>query len=77
MAPLAVGRIHLDVGTAEGGEALLDVRTLRDLLIAAGHAEPEHLSYYEEEGADHDETAWGRRFQAALPFLLGTRGATA
>ncbi len=77
MAPLAVGRIHLDVGTAEGGEALLDVRALRDRLIAAGHAEPADLSYLEEEEADHDEAAWGRRFQAALPFLLGNGGAAA
>lgn len=77
MPPLAVGRIHLDVGTAEGGEALLEVRALRDLLTTAGHTAPTDLSYLEEDGADHDEAAWGRRFRAALPFLLGTRGATA
>lgn len=77
MAPLAVGRIHLDIGTAEGGKALLEVRALRGLLIAGGHAEPEALSYLEEEGADHDEAAWGRRFQAALPFLLGSGETTA
>jgi predicted alpha/beta superfamily hydrolase len=30
------GRVHLDVGTEEGEEALLDVRALRGLLVAAG-----------------------------------------
>ena len=51
---------------------MLDVRTLRDLLIAGGHRLDADLSYIEEPGADHDETAWGRRFRAALPFLLGS-----
>ena len=68
----AVGRVHLDVGTEEGDEALLDVRKLRDLLIAGGHRAGADLSYIEEPGADHDETAWGRRFRVALPFLLGS-----
>ncbi len=72
MGSLAVGRIHLDVGTEEGGEAMLEVRRLRDLLTAAGHVEGRDLSYVEEEGGDHDEAAWGRRFEAALPFLLGS-----
>lgn len=71
-AGLAVGRVHLDVGTEEGEEALLDVRALRSLLVEAGHRLGDDLSYIEEEGADHDEAAWGRRFRAAVPFLLGT-----
>lgn len=74
MADLAVGRVHLDVGTEEGAEALLDVRALRTLLAAAGHRSGIDLSYVEEQGADHDEAAWGRRFRDALPFLLGSRG---
>ena len=73
MAGLAVGRVHLDVGTEEGDEALLDVRALRDLLVSSGHRTGVDLSYIEEEGADHDEAAWGRRFRGAMPFLLGTR----
>ena len=72
MADLAVGRVHLDVGTDEGDEALMDVRALRDLLVAAGHRIGADLSYTEEEGADHDEAAWGRRFRLAMPFLLET-----
>jgi predicted alpha/beta superfamily hydrolase len=69
---LAVGRVHLDVGSEEGEEALLDVRALRRLLVASGHREGRELSYVEEKGADHDEAAWGRRFREALPFLLGS-----
>lgn len=71
MASLAVGRVHLDVGTAEGADALRDVRALRGLLIAAGQVPGRDLSYVEDAGAEHDEAAWGRRFRAALPFLLG------
>lgn len=71
MAGLAVGRVHLDIGTDEGEEALLDVRALRNLLLASGHRLGHDLSYIEEQGADHDEAAWGRRFRKALPFLLG------
>jgi predicted alpha/beta superfamily hydrolase len=71
MSSLAVGRVHLDVGTEEGPEALLDVRALKRLLIAAGHRLGDDLSYAEEEGADHDEVSWGRRFRLAMPFLLG------
>lgn len=70
-AALAFGRVHLDVGTEEGAEALLDVRALKRLLERAGHREGRDLSYVEEPGADHTEAAWGRRFAAALPFLLG------
>lgn len=75
LADLSVGRIHLDVGTEEGDDALLDVRRLRELLIAAGHVEGRDLSYLEEEGGEHDEEAWGRRFSEAIPFLLGNQGA--
>ncbi len=71
MSSLAVGRVHLDVGTEEGQEALLEVRALKRLLIAAGHRLGHDLSYIEEEGADHDEASWGRRFRLAMPFLLG------
>ena len=52
----------------------MDVRALRDLLVASGHRPGADLSYIEEEGADHDEASWGRRFRDALPFLLGNEG---
>ena len=71
LADLSVGRIHLDVGTGEGSEALGDVRRLRDLLRAAGRVPGRDFSYVEEVAGEHDEVAWGRRLSAALPFLLG------
>jgi predicted alpha/beta superfamily hydrolase len=75
LADLSVGRIHLDVGTGEGRGSLFDVRRLRDLLLAAGHIQGRDFSYVEEEGAEHDEEAWGRRFRDAMPFLIGSQGA--
>ncbi len=67
------GVIHVDVGSEEGADAVADVRRLRDLLLDKGYREGENLSYEEEEGADHHESAWGRRFASALPFLLRRR----
>ena len=64
------GRLYLDAGTAES-EVLLDgVRRLRDLLETGGMP-PERLRYVEDEGAEHHESHWGRRFRGAWPFLLG------
>ena len=77
MQDLAVGRIHLDVGTEEGEEALQNVRRLRDLLVAGGMVLGRDLSYVEDAGAAHDEQSWGRRFGAALGFLLGSQSSHA
>ena len=37
-----------------------------------GHRAWMHLRYVEDEGADHNESWWGPRLRAALPFLLGS-----
>ena len=71
---LVRGRIHLDVGTAEGTDTLADVRRLRERLLGAGYLPGRTLSYREDPGAGHDEAAWGRRFREALPFLVGNQG---
>jgi predicted alpha/beta superfamily hydrolase len=63
-------RIHLDIGTAEGDEAVAGARRLRDWLLAAGAVEGVDLSYLEDRDAVHNELAWGRRLERALPFLL-------
>lgn len=63
-------RLHLDVGTEEGPEAVALTRRLRDLLVARGAVPGTDLSYDEEDGAAHHEHAWARRFESALPFLL-------
>lgn len=73
-ADLSVGRIYLDIGTEEGEEALANVRRLRDLLRAAGYRPGRDLSYVEDDGAEHRESAWGRRFREAIPFLLTGSG---
>lgn len=67
-------RMHLDIGTAEGEEALRDVRRLRDLLLDQGAVPGRDFSYVEEEDGDHHEVTWAGRLEAALPFLLTGRG---
>ncbi len=67
-------RMHLDIGTGEGEEALADARRLRDLLLEQGAKLGRDFSYVEEENGDHHEVTWARRFETALPFLLTGRG---
>ncbi|MBI2795243.1 MAG: alpha/beta hydrolase [Gemmatimonadetes bacterium] len=69
--PVEGGRIHLDIGTHEGPDALEDTRQMRDLLRQVGFVPGETLSYYEDAGARHTERAWARRFRKVLPFLFG------
>ena len=65
------GRLYMDAGTAEGKEVVADVERLRDRLLEAGRVEGTDLVCVVEDGAGHDEAAWGRRFRTALPFLFG------
>jgi predicted alpha/beta superfamily hydrolase len=65
------GRLWLDVGSGEGEQMVAAVRRLRTALVAGGLAEGDRFRYIEEPEATHDEAHWGRRFRAALPFLLG------
>jgi predicted alpha/beta superfamily hydrolase len=69
-SPFVPGRIYLDTGTEEGTESLLNARRMRDLLRQKGYRDGVSLRWVEESGAGHQEAAWGRRFKAALPFLL-------
>lgn len=69
-------RIYLGTGTAETGRAerdrsvVDDVRELAGILRRAGLDE-KLLSLVIEEGANHNESAWARRFPEALRFLFG------
>ena len=65
------GRLYMDAGTGEGAEVVADVEHLCGILIDAGRREGTDFRCVIEDGAGHDEAAWGRRFRAALPFLLG------
>jgi isoamylase len=68
--PLPVGRLHLDVGTAEGESTLADSRALWTMLQEKRVPDHTHLNYLEDAGAGHDEAAWGRRLGRILEFLL-------
>ncbi|MFY9558747.1 MAG: alpha/beta hydrolase-fold protein [Terriglobales bacterium] len=67
-------RIYLGIGTRETGNptkderAVNDVRELERILRAAGLGEA-RLKVWIEEGAQHNEAAWGARFAVALEFL--------
>ncbi len=66
-------RIWLDIGTAEGDTPDLfvrDARELRSILLQCGWTLGENLRFVEDEGAGHDEKAWGRRMRDALAFLF-------
>jgi predicted alpha/beta superfamily hydrolase len=66
-------RIWLDIGTHEGQkpeEYVRDTAELRDLLIAKGWQLGVDLAYLEDEGAGHEEKAWGSRTRHALRFLF-------
>ena len=73
-APPVPGRIYLDIGRREGADTLADARRLRDALEARGYQRGRSLRYVEDRSGVHQEAAWGRRFRAALPFLLAPAG---
>jgi len=67
-------RIWLDIGTAEGNDAIGPVRKLRAALVSKGWKEGRDLQYTEAIGAAHNEEAWAKRFGSILIFLFPRRG---
>ena len=63
-------RIWLDTGTGEGWYTTEYARMLRDALVGTGWALDAELSYYEADGATHDENAWAARVAPMLKFLF-------
>lgn len=66
-------KIWLDIGTCEGPEAeacVKNAKDLRDALIEKGWRLEDDLRFVEDEGAGHDEKAWGFRMRDALGFLF-------
>lgn len=69
-------RIWLDMGTKEGGtaedaqQAISDARLLKETLRNKGWKPGKDLSYFEAEGAEHNETAWAARVEPILKFLF-------
>jgi predicted alpha/beta superfamily hydrolase len=85
--PPILGRIYLDMGTAEGAEpvkmeawrrSLLARSTTLDgelyaMLVAKGYRPGRDIRYVVDEGAPHNEAAWAARLPAAMRFLLAER----
>ncbi|MGI9066888.1 MAG: alpha/beta hydrolase [Pyrinomonadaceae bacterium] len=69
-------RIWLDMGTKEGRnpedakQAVSDARLLKETLRKKGWKPGNDLSYFEAEGAEHNETAWAARVEPILQFLF-------
>ena len=66
-------QIWLDIGTCEGEQpahCVKDVRDLRDVLAAKGWHPDLDLKFVEDEGAGHNEKAWGTRMRDALSYLF-------
>jgi predicted alpha/beta superfamily hydrolase len=63
-------RIWLDIGMKEGAYTLRNIRALRDALISGGWRLGDDLSYFEANGEQHNELAWGKRVGPALQFLF-------
>ena len=71
------GRLYLDVGLREGEQTVALARRLRDLLLAQGYEPRRDFRWVEDKDGVHHESAWGRRFREALPFLLREPGGAA
>lgn len=82
--PPFLGRVYIDMGTAEEAASPSDAKALNKLLLRSmplarrvanqlvqkGYRPGLDLHYVEEEGAPHHESAWARRLPDALRFLL-------
>jgi predicted alpha/beta superfamily hydrolase len=63
-APFVPGRIYMDHGSREYSPT-----KMRDVLRAKGYTDADFL-YVKEDGGEHNESAWARRFPEAAQFLL-------
>jgi predicted alpha/beta superfamily hydrolase len=68
-------RVYLGTGTREVGDPAKDERTVDDVrelesVLRASGLDRRRLKVGVEEGAQHTESAWARRFPAALEFLF-------
>ncbi len=66
-------KIWLDTGTCEGQspeDCVKNTAELCQALVGKGWRLGRDLAYVEDEGAGHDEKAWGFRMRQALAFLF-------
>ena len=61
-------KIWLDMGTAEGNQAVENARAMRDALLETGWSDST-LYFMEAEDAPHNERAWAERFPEMLKYL--------
>ena len=66
--------IWLDAGTAEGVDTLVNVRALRDALVAKGWTIGHDLAYLEAQGGEHNEQSWAARVEGVLKYLFPPTG---
>lgn len=66
-------RLWMDMGTAEGNDAVVRTRRLAETLAEKGMKKGRDFTYYEEEGGQHNEASWARRFGEILLFLFPKR----
>ena len=74
--PQVSPKIWLDTGTCEGQNPQDCIRNTAELcqaLVGKGWKLGRDLAYMEDEGAGHDEKAWGSRMREALRFLFPAR----
>ncbi len=67
------GKIWLDIGTSEGQnpqDCVQNAIALRDALLEKGWQLGQDLAFVEDQGAGHNEKAWGHRMRDALRFLF-------
>lgn len=65
-------RMWMDMGTQEGDGAIR-ARAFEKTLMAKGMKPKKDFIYFEEEGGQHNEAAWARRFGEILLFLFPTK----
>lgn len=66
-------KIWLDIGTCEGQDpaaCIKNAKDLRDALVGKGWQPGVDLKFIEDQGAGHNERAWGYRMRDALKFLF-------
>jgi predicted alpha/beta superfamily hydrolase len=66
-------KIWLDIGTCEGQDPQVCVKNAKDLaqaLVSKGWRPEYDFKFVEDQGAGHNEKAWGFRMRDALKFLF-------
>ncbi len=62
-------RLWMDLGTAESPGRVVEVRAIRDALLAQGLAFGDRVGVLEVIGGEHNEAAWAARLPAILAWL--------